>query len=484
MISKEEEFALAFAKFEEERLENSVEVYDVENYLNEEFYFNVNEPNASTKVYHVIKKVWTEGILELFIKNSILTDKLKVKDLVALDSTRFVKLVVEVLKLQLISEEEAWGLLFLNTQRIQDTFENAEAFKSAYFKGALFYDILFKSEEETRGEKVQNFDALLATLHQSSTVELRWLEQDIFDTFSIQEASTNNSEKNTLVPSKKSNKKTINTLYQLLQKEDKTKLWNFLDNLAEEERNQFLNELYIHNKQEAILTTEDYLELPTLYPDVSYAYYLRGIYFYHYAWEARGLGITNTVGQKNYALFYERLRYAKADLKKAYERSPNEQTYWADLYNLVKHFKSNEADLLQEELYGRIKANAMQNSYCIQRVSHLNKARWGGSHKESLNWAREVVAHSHYADPVKIIIFEVLIEQYNFILEFDRDEESANAIFKNETLQNEVNQYFDELLESINNSDKNISATLTFWYEKVGDAERLNKINERIKSEI
>ncbi|CAA6820423.1 MAG: Unknown protein, partial [uncultured Sulfurovum sp.] len=172
MISKEERFALAFAKFEEERLENSVEVYDVENYLDEEFYFNVNEPNASTKVYHVIKKVWTEGILELFIKNSILTDKLEVKDLVALDSTRFVKLVLEVLKLQLISEEEAWGLLFLNAQRIQDSFKSTKEFKNAYFKGALFYDILFKSEEETRGEKVQNFDTLLKTLQQSSKVEL------------------------------------------------------------------------------------------------------------------------------------------------------------------------------------------------------------------------------------------------------------------------------------------------------------------------
>jgi len=484
MISKEETFTLAFAKFEEERLENSVERYEVECYLSEEFYFNINEPNASTKVYHVIKQVWTEGILELFIKNSILTDKLEVKDLVAFDATRFVKLVVEVLKLELISQEEAWGLLFLNAQRMQDTFKSTQEFKNAYYKGALFYDILFKSEEERRGEKIQNFDALLIILQESSSVKLTWLTEDIFDTFSVEEKNRNDSKANSITHPKASNEKIINSIYQLLKKEDKSELWHFLDALSEAERNQFLNTLYIEEPKEAILTTEDYLELPARYPHVSYAYYLRGIYFYHYAWEARGLGITNTVGQKNYALFYERLRYAKTDLKKAYELSPNEQTYWADLYNLVKHFKSKEADLLQEELYGRIKADAMQNPYCIQRVSQLNKARWGGSHKESLNWAREVIAHSNYGDPVKVIIFEVLIEQYNFIVEFDRDEKSANAIFKNESLQNEVNQYFDELLQSMNATTQSINATLTFWYEKVDDTERLKEISERIKSEV
>lgn len=473
MISKEETFALAFAKFEEERLENSVKIYEVASYLSEEFYFNINEPNASTKVYHIIKQVWTEGILELFIKNSILTDKLEVKDLVAFDATRFVKLVVEVLKLELISQEEAWGLLFLNAQRMQDSFKSTQEFKDAYYKGSLFYDILFKSEEETRGEKIQNFDALLLTLQQSSSVALRWLTEDIFETFSIEEKSSNDSKANSITHPKASNEKIINSIYQLLKKEDKSELWHFLDALSEAERNQFLNTLYIEEPKEAILTTEDYLELPAHYSDVSYAYYLRGIYFYHYAWEARGLGITNTVGQKNYALFYERLRYAKADLKKAYERSPNEQTYWADLYNLVKHFKSKEADLLQEELYGRIKANAMQNPYCIQRVSQLNKARWGGSHKESLNWAREVVAHAKKGDPIKIILIEALLEQYDFIIEFDKDEEKANAIFKDKALQNEVNESFEELIVH-----QELYPKLHTWYAQVHDGERVNRINK------
>jgi hypothetical protein len=102
----------------------------------------------------------------------------------------------------------------------------------------------------------------------------------------------------------------------------------------------------------------------------------------------------------------------------------------------------------------------------------MKKARWGGSHKESLDWAREVIASSSQGDGIKIIIFEVLIEQYNYILEYDRDEEKANAIFKEEALKEEINQYFEELLEC---SDE-VRSTLLFWYEKVGDEIRIKKI--------
>ncbi len=475
-MSEEEIFALSFAKFEEERLNHSLEVFNVESYLNDEFHFNLNAANASTNVYDVIKKVWSEGILELFIKNNILTNRLEVKDLVAFDTTRFVKLVVEVLKLDLIEEKEAWGLLFLNARRIQDTFKNSEEFQASYFKGALFYEILFKSKEEEKGKKIQNFNTLLVALQKNSSVTLTWLEKDIFESFKIIKKST--QAQTPIVPLGNFNESPIISLHKLLGKENKHELWSRLDKLQEEERNALLPQLYVDT--ENTITAEDYLELPALYPNISYAHYLRGVYFYHFAWKARGLGIVNTVGQKNYALFYERLRYAMADLKKAYKLSPNEQTYWAELYNLVKHFRSTEADLLQEELYASIKKNAMQNTYCIQRVAHLNKARWGGSHKESLAWAREVVAHSQYGSAIKIIIFEALIEQYNYILEFDKDEKKANAIFQDKALQSEVNQYFNELLENIKNFPKNIKQTLIFWYEKVGDSQRIRKLTHTI----
>jgi len=465
-MSQEEEFALAIADFETERLSKSVANYNPAEYLNDEFHFDVEAKSIETKIYHKIEELWSQGLLEIFIKNNILSDKLEVKDLVAFDSARFVKFLLEILKLKLMDEKEVWGLLFLNASRVQDTFENAEAFKASYFKGALYYEILFQSEEEERGEKIQNFDTLLNASLNASNIEILWLQEDVFKRLKIEKTiSTKNANK--------IDESNISLMHKLLKKEDKKELWELLDNWTQEERDRELPQLYA----EAI-SAEAYLELPALYPSVSYAHYLRAVYFYHYAWEARGLGITNTVGQKNYALFYERLRYARTDLKKAYELSPNEQTYWAELYNLVKHFKNKDSDTLEDELYECIKQNAMNNVFCIERVSHMKKARWGGSHKESLEWAREVVSSTQNSS-LKIIIFEVLIEQYNYILEYDKDEEKANAIFKDEVLQEEVNCSFEEVVEYVNEKPK-IASVLLFWYEKVGDLVRLKQLNRRI----
>ncbi|HHS92670.1 MAG TPA: hypothetical protein ENK82_04935 [Campylobacterales bacterium] len=201
------------------------------------------------------------------------------------------------------------------------------------------------------------------------------------------------------------------------------------------------------------------------------------MYFYHFAWETRGTGIANTVGQKNYANFYERLRYAKSDLKIAHQLAPLEQTYWAELYNIAKHFNSDEADELEAKLLKLIRENAMQNTFCLRRVANMKQARWGGSHQESLAWAREVISVSDYGNPIKIMLLEALLEQYDYILTQDRDEERAKRFLEEVAIQDEVNEYFEELL-AINN--EKINTTLLFWYEKVGDEERLAILNKKL----
>ena len=280
-MSKEEKFTLAIANLETERLSNSLEVYDVRAYLNEDFHFDINANNASTKVYNVVQLLWSEGLLEVFVSNNILTHKLEVKDLVAFDSARFSKLILEVLELQLLSEEEAWGLLFLNARRVQDSFQDLEAFKTSYLKGALFFEILFKSDEENRGDKIENFDVLFQTLYESSKVAFSWLKEDVFSSLEIFKIGNDGfSLASSGLKSPIPNANKVDVMHRLLAEEDKTELWSFIDALTQKERNEFLSQLYLLTEE---ITAEDYLELPALYPNVSYAYYLRAVYFYHYA---------------------------------------------------------------------------------------------------------------------------------------------------------------------------------------------------------
>lgn len=474
-MHQELKFVLSIVQLETNRLEKSYDSYTPEGFFYDEFQLNIDNPNITAQLYYKIHEVWSHGLLQLFIKNKILHDQLEVKDIIAFETARLIKLILEALSLEIIKEKEAWGLLFLNAQRLQDTFNNEIEFKEAYLKGSLYYQILFKDDEDDRGTRIKNFHILFEQLKQVNPVQLIWLERDIFDSFTIKSPTTKKVIQTSSDSGTREHHPIVQQIYHLLAKKDKSVLWDFLNQLNENERNQFLNLVYIDKKEgREVLTTEDYLELPALYPNVSYAYYLRGIYFYHFAWEARGTGIANTVGQKNYATFYERLRYAKKDLKKAHELAPNEQTYWGELYNVAKHFNSDEADELEEKLLKLIRKDAMQNTFCLRCVANMKKARWGGSHQEALEWAREVVATSTHGNPIKIMLFEAYIEQYDYILTLDRNEKEAQALLNKQTVQDELNLYFEELLENVEN--ESIYATLLFWYEKVNDPKRLKKL--------
>jgi len=446
---------------------------DRDDFFREEFQVNLQGKHLKENILYKIQETWAHGLLQLFIKNKILSDKLEVQDIIAFESARLLKFILESQKLQIIDAKESWGLIVLNLQRLQESFSNGETFKDAYLKGRLYYDILFKEAEEERSARIQNYDTLLDTLKNNTKHTIFWASNNLFETLTIFEEENHSTQNN--LP--KSDDSQLNELYRLMMQKNKTELFNLLNSLKEKERSHYLPLL---TQEKNLLSIEEYLELPKKYSNISYAYYLRGMYFYHFAWETRGTGIANTVGQKNYANFYERLRYAKQDLKIAHKLSPNEQTYWAELYNIAKHFNSEEADELEEKLIQLIREHAMDNVFCLRRVANMKKARWGGSHQESLEWAREVILHSDYGNPIKIIIFETLIEQYNYILTLDRDKKGAQALLDSKEIQYELNQYFEELLENMEKDVETISSTLLFWYEKINDQERLKKIHLKL----
>jgi hypothetical protein len=461
-------FLESIVALEETRLKE----VDIDEFFMEEFQINSRGKRVQENVLYKVQETWSHGLLQLFIKNKILSDKIEVKDIIAFESARLLKFILESEKLEILDTREAWGLIILNLQRLQESFSNGKIFKEAYLKGRLYYDILFKEAEEERSTRIQNYDTLLHTLQNNTKHTIFWISDNLFDAITISEEATQPPKKIL----QKSEDKQLNKLYQLLMLENKIALFEVLDKMEEKERNHYLPLLTQENN---LLRIEAYLELPKKYPNVSYPYYLRGMYFYYFAWETRGTGIANTVGQKNYANFYERLRYAKKDLKTAYKLSPNEQTYWAELYNIAKHFNSEEADELEEKLIQLIRENAMYNVFCVRRVANMKKARWGGSHQESLEWAREVVLASKYGKPIKIMLFEAYLEQYDYILTLDKNEKEAQALLDNQAIQDEVNEYFEELLENI--EDENIYSTLLFWYTKVGDEARLKELHFKLR---
>jgi len=261
---------------------------------------------------------------------------------------------------------------------------------------------------------------------------------------------------------------------ELLEREDKTELFKEMDKLSGLSYDQEFS--FIISKSDTdSFSEEDLIELPERYNNV-YAYAMRAHYFYTYAWEARGSGTADTVGEENYELFYERLGLALDDLFMAYELDTMERNIWGDLYSILSHFHSDEAIQKREEIYELIRTHGLNHAGCIFAVQQFKQVRWGGSFEESLDWAREVIAGTKKGDPIRRIIYWVMIEHSDYLRSFKEDEKAAINIYKDKKNQAEVNQYFDELVENINTESYALFHYLTYWYSKVEDYHRLRKV--------
>lgn len=272
----------------------------------------------------------------------------------------------------------------------------------------------------------------------------------------------------------------IQELTTLLKQDNKQALWNKLANL-QQIKNYHLITKFSAEWGTNILSEEDIIELPQLYPKIHYAYLIRGDYYSSLADDARGEGTSDTVGEDNYRLFFERLSYAANDLQKAYELKPDDPLVWASLVDVLSHFNTEHTESLLAEIHQLIETYALDHPYCTIVVARYKQQRWGGSHDQGIDWANTVINGTKKGDVSRLIIFTVTIERYDYIRCFDEEEDLAESMFINKSLKSELNIYFDELISNIDKNPHNIASQLAFWYRECKDIERLRIIGRSIK---
>jgi len=179
-LSREEIFTLALGDLEHERLGVELEEIDILEYLKKEWGLSFEDEKSKEHTLYTLQQIWSKGTLSLVFQNVHLEKEVSITDMVAFDSVRFSELVRQVIYLKFLDEEVAWGLLFLNAQRVQDSYANWIEFKEAYFRGLTLY--LFSRLEE-EAQKSFNFKEVLLQQKNNISVEVNWLEKDIFSHF-------------------------------------------------------------------------------------------------------------------------------------------------------------------------------------------------------------------------------------------------------------------------------------------------------------
>ena len=167
-----EQFCLNLGNLEYERLSQRCKKLDLHDCLEQQWGVRFDNEFAKDRIIYTLQKILTQGTVGLLLKEK--NQKVRVKDMIAFDSSCFVELVRQAMALKLLSKEEGWGLLFLNGQRVQDTFEGWKDFKSSYFRGA---EIVYKNHTNSK---------IKDNSYKQSQVEMKWLDEDIFSHFKIE----------------------------------------------------------------------------------------------------------------------------------------------------------------------------------------------------------------------------------------------------------------------------------------------------------
>ena len=169
-LSSVEQFALDIGNLEFERLSQRCKELNLHDCLEKSWGIRFDNEFAKDRMIYTLQKILTQGSVGLLLKNRALQKEVRVKDMVAFDSSCFVELVRQAMALKLLSQEEAWGFLFLNAQRVQDSFEGWEDFKSSYLRGANLVTMTTKDEKA----------------YTSTEVKIVWLKEDVFNHLKIE----------------------------------------------------------------------------------------------------------------------------------------------------------------------------------------------------------------------------------------------------------------------------------------------------------
>jgi len=93
---------------------------------------------AAERTIHCLKQIWNQGHIDSLLNSPQHFERVAVRDIIAIDTARFVQLVVQTRALDLIDEHQAWGLLYLNAQRALDSFDSWSDFEQAGLTGQTF----------------------------------------------------------------------------------------------------------------------------------------------------------------------------------------------------------------------------------------------------------------------------------------------------------------------------------------------------------
>jgi hypothetical protein len=177
-------------------------------------------------------------------------------------------------------------------------------------------------------------------------------------------------------------------------------------------------------------------------PRCAEAHLLRGVHGIGWAWEARGAARADHTGRDRFALFFERLGPADADLQKAADLAPRDPEPWAHLVTTARGLQLGKEDLARRfmEVIARHPWHRRAHTQMLQGLAR----KWSGSHTLMFNFARERALTAPEGSPLGGLIVEAHFEMW---IDLDSEPEQ-DAYFRNLTVLAELHAAADRSVRS------------------------------------
>ncbi len=172
-------------------------------------------------------------------------------------------------------------------------------------------------------------------------------------------------------------------------------------------------------------------------PNSATAWLVRGVHTKNWAWEARGSGLADTVSEKGFKLFFERLARAEEELLRAAELDPADPTPWAHLV-MVGVGAQKSLDKIQEWFQQAVRRHSRHATAHYSMLQALC-AKWYGSHDQMFDFARGTCAKLPNGHGLHALIalahFERVAAMYR-----EQQTLSATGYYRRQEVAEEINQ--------------------------------------------
>jgi hypothetical protein len=203
---------------------------------------------------------------------------------------------------------------------------------------------------------------------------------------------------------------------------------------------------------------------------------LRGAYAVGRAWQARGTGTVDQITEAQWADAREWVNQAKVDLTQAASALPGDPTPLAFLMNGLIIFGEYKNQLLGAYREALERAPDFSVPYWI--MVNERSQKWGGSHRESLQVARDAASKARPGGDAHACLFRAHTLVWQYAKYFEGDEATATAYLTRPDVRDELARAFDAWVKEPYAPRRASVAKLhwpAFWFFRTGDKPRLKR---------